>query len=136
MLISFLALVALVNARSSAARRLAASAELSDPRLRVRVPLALVDGRAARRTPSSSATCSGTRTVLNEFIAYSQLGPLKATLDPRSFTIATYALCGFANFSSIGIQIGGIGALGPERRERPRAGSACAPCSPAPSRTS
>jgi CNT family concentrative nucleoside transporter len=58
----------------------------------------------------------GTRTVLNEFIAYSQLGPLRAQLDPRSFVIATFALCGFANFGSIGIQIGGIGALVPERR--------------------
>jgi CNT family concentrative nucleoside transporter len=58
----------------------------------------------------------GTRTVLNEFVAFSQLGPLKGTLDPRSFTIATFALCGFANFSSIGIQIGGIGALAPNRR--------------------
>ena len=58
----------------------------------------------------------GTRMVLNEFVAYSQLGPLKETLDPRSFTIATFALCGFANFSSIGIQIGGIGALAPNRR--------------------
>ena len=58
----------------------------------------------------------GTRMALNEFVAYAQLGPLKATLDPRSFTIATFALCGFANFSSIGIQIGGIGALAPTRR--------------------
>jgi CNT family concentrative nucleoside transporter len=58
----------------------------------------------------------GTRMVLNEFVAYSQLGPLKGTLDPKAFTIATYALCGFANFSSIGIQIGGIGALVPDRR--------------------
>jgi CNT family concentrative nucleoside transporter len=58
----------------------------------------------------------GTRMVLNEFVAYSQLGPLKDVLDPRSFTIATFALCGFANFSSIGIQIGGIGALAPNRR--------------------
>jgi concentrative nucleoside transporter, CNT family len=58
----------------------------------------------------------GTRMVLNEFVAYSQLGPLKEVLDPRSFTIATFALCGFANFSSIGIQIGGIGALAPNRR--------------------
>ena len=58
----------------------------------------------------------GTRMVLNEFVAYSQLGPLKASLDPKSFTIATFALCGFANFSSIGIQLGGIGALAPERR--------------------
>jgi CNT family concentrative nucleoside transporter len=58
----------------------------------------------------------GTRMALNEFVAYSQLGALKSTLDPRSFTIATFALCGFANFSSIGIQIGGIGALAPSRR--------------------
>ena len=58
----------------------------------------------------------GTRMALNEFVAYSKLGPLKDVLDPKSFTIATFALCGFANFSSIGIQIGGIGALAPERR--------------------
>ncbi|HEU4698988.1 MAG TPA: NupC/NupG family nucleoside CNT transporter [Gemmatimonadales bacterium] len=58
----------------------------------------------------------GTRAVLNEFIAFSQLGPLKPTLDPRSFTIASFALAGFANFSSVGIQIGGIGALAPERK--------------------
>src|SRR5580700_3458086 len=58
----------------------------------------------------------GTRLVLNEFIAFQQLGPLRAQLDPRSFTIATYALCGFANFSSIAIQIGGIGALAPSRK--------------------
>src|SRR5207245_1748009 len=58
----------------------------------------------------------GTRMVLNEFIAYAQLGPMKATLDPVSFTIATFALCGFANISSVGIQIGGIGALVPDRK--------------------
>ena len=58
----------------------------------------------------------GTRMVLNELVAFTQLGPMKATLDPRSFTIATFALCGFANFSSIGIQIGGIGALAPNRK--------------------
>src|ERR1700690_586737 len=58
----------------------------------------------------------GTRLVLNEFVAFLQLGPMKASLDPRSFTIATYALCGFANFSSIAIQVGGIGALAPGRK--------------------
>jgi CNT family concentrative nucleoside transporter len=58
----------------------------------------------------------GTRLVLNELVAYSQLGPLKPLLDPKSFTIATFALCGFANISSIGIQIGGIGALAPDRK--------------------
>jgi len=60
----------------------------------------------------------GTRMVINEFVAFSQLGPLRGTLDPRSFMIATFALCGFANFSSIGIQIGGIGALAPEQRSQ------------------
>ena len=58
----------------------------------------------------------GTRMALNEVIAYIQLGAQKATLDPRTFTIATFALCGFANLGSIGMQIGGIGALVPERR--------------------
>jgi CNT family concentrative nucleoside transporter len=58
----------------------------------------------------------GERMVINEFIAYAHLGPLKASLDPVSFTIATYALCGFANLSSVGIQIGGIGALAPDRK--------------------
>ena len=58
----------------------------------------------------------GTRMALNEVIAYIALGVHKATLDPRSFTIATFALCGFANLGSIGMQIGGIGALVPERR--------------------
>jgi len=58
----------------------------------------------------------GVRMVLNELVAFSMLGPQRAMLDPRSFTIATFALCGFANFSSIGIQMGGIGALAPNKR--------------------
>jgi concentrative nucleoside transporter, CNT family len=58
----------------------------------------------------------GTRMVLNELVAFSMLGPQRAALDPRSFTIATFALCGFANLSSVGIQIGGIGALAPNRK--------------------
>ena len=61
----------------------------------------------------------GTRMAINELVAYSMLGAQQLTtqpLDPRSFAIATFALCGFANFSSIGIQIGGISALAPNRR--------------------
>lgn len=58
----------------------------------------------------------GTRMSINEVVAFSKLGQIKNVLDPRSFTITTFALCGFANFSSIGIQIGGIGALAPEQR--------------------
>src|SRR5437588_7846019 len=60
----------------------------------------------------------GTRMVLNEFVAFVNLGKpgVGSSLDPRSFVIVTYALCGFANFSSIAIQIGGIGSLAPSRR--------------------
>jgi CNT family concentrative nucleoside transporter len=58
----------------------------------------------------------GTRMVLNELVAFSMLGPMRTAIDPRSFTIATFALCGFANLSSIGIQIGGIGALAPNKK--------------------
>ncbi|HKV26398.1 MAG TPA: nucleoside transporter C-terminal domain-containing protein [Candidatus Acidoferrum sp.] len=62
----------------------------------------------------------GTRMVINEVVAFQQLGEfIKAsTFDPRAARIATFALCGFANFSSIGIQIGGIGALAPEQRSQ------------------
>ena len=58
----------------------------------------------------------GKRMVFTEFIGYMEITSLKETLDPRSFTLATFAICGFANFASIAIQIGGIGSLAPERR--------------------
>jgi CNT family concentrative nucleoside transporter len=62
------------------------------------------------------ANLLGLRMVTNELVAFQRLGPMEATMDPRSFTIATFALCGFANLSSIGIQIGGIGALAPNKK--------------------
>jgi concentrative nucleoside transporter, CNT family len=124
MLISFLALVALVNALLGVVGREAAD-HLHFESLRhfslqqifgwVFAPVAWSMGVPWRDAPTIG-NLLGTRMVLNEFVAYSQLGPLKASLDPKSFTIATFALCGFANFSSIGIQIGGIGALAPNRR--------------------
>ena len=58
----------------------------------------------------------GIKVSVNEFVAYLQLAGLEGTMTPRSVTMATYALCGFANFSSIAIQIGGVGGLAPERR--------------------
>jgi CNT family concentrative nucleoside transporter len=58
----------------------------------------------------------GTRMMINEFLAFHDLGQIKTTLPPRTFSIATFALCGFANVGSIGMQIGGIGALAPSRR--------------------
>jgi CNT family concentrative nucleoside transporter len=110
MLISFLALIALLNA-------ILGLAHLSLPQIFgwAFAPVAWSMGVPWRDAPTVG-NLLGTRMVLNEFVAYSQLGPLKASLDPKSFTICTYALCGFANFSSIGIQIGGIGALAPNRR--------------------
>jgi CNT family concentrative nucleoside transporter len=110
MLISFLALVALLNA-------ILGLAHLSMQQILgwLFAPVAWSMGVPWRDAPVIG-NLLGTRMVLNEFVAYSQLGPLKGSLDPRSFTIATFALCGFANFSSIGIQIGGIGALAPNRR--------------------
>jgi CNT family concentrative nucleoside transporter len=110
MLISFLALVALINA-------LLGIVGLSLQQIFgwVFAPVAWAMGVPWRDAPTIG-NLLGTRMALNEFVAYSQLGPLKSSLDPKSFTIATFALCGFANFSSIGIQIGGIGALAPNRR--------------------
>ena len=110
MLISFMALIALVNA-------ILGVVGLSMQQIFgwVFAPVAWSLG-VPWRDAATIGNLLGTRMVLNEFIAFSQLGAIKDTLDPRSFTIATFALCGFANFSSIGIQIGGIGALVPSRR--------------------
>jgi concentrative nucleoside transporter, CNT family len=67
----------------------------------------------------TSGQLLGQKTVLNEFVAYAELNNIKSkgiNMHPKSILIATYALCGFANIASIGIQIGGIGALAPEKR--------------------
>jgi CNT family concentrative nucleoside transporter len=78
-------------------------------------PIAWIMG-VAREDALAVGMLIGKKTFLNEFIAYLDLKEIKDALSPRSATIATYALCGFANFSSIAIQIGGIGALIPSRR--------------------
>jgi len=60
----------------------------------------------------------GIKTILNEFIAYVELSKLPAdALDPRSRLILLYAMCGFANFGSLGIMIGGLATMAPERRD-------------------
>jgi CNT family concentrative nucleoside transporter len=110
MLISFIALVALANAILGRA-----GMSLQQIFGWVFAPVAWAMGVPWRDAPTIG-NLLGTRMVLNEFIAYSQLGPMKGMLDPKSFTIATFALCGFANVGSIGIQLGGIGALAPSRR--------------------
>jgi CNT family concentrative nucleoside transporter len=111
MLISFLALIALVNAILGLA-----GLKLETLLGYAFGPVALLLGVPAQDALAVGSLL-GTRMVTNEFIAYSNLGPLKASLDPRSFAIATFALCGFANLGSIGIQIGGIGALVPSRKD-------------------
>jgi CNT family concentrative nucleoside transporter len=123
MLISFLALIALVNALLGVAGGglarlgLEGARDLSLPMIFgwVFSPIAWAMG-VPWRDAAQVGSLLGTRMALNEFVAYAKLGSLAGTIDPKSFTIATFALCGFANFSSIGIQIGGIGALAPSRR--------------------
>ncbi len=122
MLISFLALVALLNGLLGATHDLLAAhgATWFPQSLQaifgaIFAPVAWVIG-VPWHDCAAIGNLLGTRTALNELVAYSMLGPQRATLDPRSFTIATFALCGFANLSSIGIQVGGIGALAPNKR--------------------
>jgi len=116
-LISFIALVALMNLLLGWVGGLVGLPGLSLQRI-----LALVFAPCAWLLGVPLQDCQavggllGTRTVLNELIAYFDLGGLKDTLHPKSFSLATIAMCSFANLSSIGIQIGGIGALIPDRR--------------------
>lgn len=122
MLIAFLALLALINALFGGVHDLLARigfpyfpAKLEQVLGWIFSPLAWLMG-----VPWSDAgkvgSLMGLRMVTNEIVAYMELATLREALAPRSFSIATFALCGFANLGSIGIQIGGIGALAPDRR--------------------
>ena len=83
----------------------------------VMAPVAWLIGIPWSEAPAAGALL-GTKTILNEFIAYVDLANLPAgTLNPRSQLIMIYALCGFANLGSLGILIGGMGAMAPERRD-------------------
>jgi CNT family concentrative nucleoside transporter len=118
MLISFLALIALVNGIFGGIHNHLASwfpSRLEKVFGVIFAPVAFVIG-IPWRDCLAVGNLLGTRMVINELVAFANLGQLKGALDPRSFTIATFALCGFANFSSIGIQIGGISALAPNKR--------------------
>jgi CNT family concentrative nucleoside transporter len=123
MLISFLALIALLNGALGWIHNSLAGtgfrwfpASLQAILGPIFAPVAFVIG-VPWRDCVAIGNLLGTRMVLNELVAFSQLGPMRSALDPRSFTIATFALCGFANLGSIGIQIGGIGALAPNQRD-------------------
>ncbi|HLK63867.1 MAG TPA: NupC/NupG family nucleoside CNT transporter [Bryobacteraceae bacterium] len=119
MLIAFLALIAMVNGILNGIHGMHFMAwfpsSLQQIFGTIFAPVAWLLG-VSWKDASAIGNLLGTRLVLNEFVAFIDLGKIKATLDPRSFTIATYALCGFANFSSIAIQVGGIGALAPTRK--------------------
>ena len=122
MLISFLALIALVNGVLGGTHNLLAAhgfpwfpSKLESIFGVIFAPVAWLIG-VPWHDCLAIGNLLGTRMVLNELVAFTMLGAQKAALDPRSFTIATFALCGFANFGSIGIQIGGLSALAPNRR--------------------
>ena len=125
MLIAFIALVAMVNggfgfAHEWLAVNAPAIVQYFPKSLDVLLGWIFMPIAWAIGVPFADATAVGnllgTRMVLNEFVAFVQLGEINTTLNPKSVVIATYALCGFANFSSIAIQIGGIGSLAPTRR--------------------
>jgi concentrative nucleoside transporter, CNT family len=121
MLMSFLALVGLTNGMLGGIHNFLAPHHIPFPSSLNAIlgfffaPVAWLIGIPWHEAPRIG-NLLGTRTVLNELIAYTALGAQQSVISPRSFTIATFALCGFANLSSIGIQIGGIGALIPNRR--------------------
>jgi len=117
MLIAFLALIAMINGGFGWLH-----AHISWVPASLQQILALLFAPIAWALGASWKDCAtvgdllGTRMILNEFVAFVDLGKVRAMLDQRSFVIATFALCGFANLSSIAIQIGGIGALAPSRK--------------------
>ncbi len=117
MLISFLALIALVDGIFGGIHHWIGWFPESLEKVLgvIFAPIAWLIG-VPRQDCSTIGSFLGTRMVANELVAYKMLGAAQKALDPRSFTIATFALCGFANLSSIGIQIGGIGALAPNKR--------------------
>jgi CNT family concentrative nucleoside transporter len=117
MLVAFVAIVHLANAVLGWAGTQVGITSLSfEGMLGVALaPLAFVLG-VPWHDASAIGEMLGVKTVLNEFIAYQMLAEAKSGLDPRSVVIASYALCGFANFGSLAIQIGGLGGIAPERR--------------------
>ncbi len=117
MLIAFLALIALVNGVLGWVHTWAPFVPDSLQKIfgLVFAPIAWLLG-VSWKDAATVGNLLGTRLVLNEFVAFLNLGPIKDQLDHKSFVIATFALCGFANFSSIAIQVGGIGALVPSRK--------------------
>jgi CNT family concentrative nucleoside transporter len=119
MLIAFIALIAMLNGILGAIHGIRGlgwvPASLQEILGRIFAPVAWLLG-VSWKDSAAVGNLLGTRLILNEFVAYVNLGTIGNTLDPKSFVIATYALCGFANLSSVAIEVGGIGALAPSRR--------------------
>ncbi|HRG88039.1 MAG TPA: nucleoside transporter C-terminal domain-containing protein, partial [Chitinophagales bacterium] len=132
MLIGFIALIALVNAILIKIGTLLAATGMNLDMIGINLSNFTLDSifgalfsvfAWAMGVPSAEThtvgTLLGTKLVINEFVAYANLSPMIAqhTLSPKSLIIVSFALCGFANFSSIAIQVGGIGELAPDRRK-------------------
>jgi concentrative nucleoside transporter, CNT family len=117
MLIGFIALIGLIDVILAKAGSLAGFPQLSLNFLlgKLFAVFAWAMGVPTKDIEAAGALM-GTKMVVNEFVAYIDLVKLKPTLDPKTIAITSFALCGFANFSSIAIQIGGIGELAPTRR--------------------
>jgi CNT family concentrative nucleoside transporter len=118
MLLAFIALIAMLNKGISLVGGLFAYPQLSFEMILgyLFAPFAFLLGVPWDES-IQVGTLLGKKTVVNEFVAYLDLQQQLNTLSPRSVTISTYALCGFANFSSIAIQLGGIGTIAPSRRQ-------------------
>lgn len=120
MLVGFLALIALINYILGAIGGLAGHPEFGLNTILggLFAAFAWAMGVPWHEAPQAGALM-GTKLVANEFVAYLQLKPIieQGVLSPKTIAIVSFALCGFANFGSVGIQIGGISALEPSRRE-------------------
>ena len=121
MLIAFLAIIALLNALVGWGCGLAGVDGITLQKIFgwILAPLAFMMG-VPWKDCTTIGMLLGEKVVINEFVAYLHLSDIlnqgKILLEERSIVIATYALCGFANFGSIGIQLGGIGGIAPSRR--------------------
>lgn len=119
MLVAFVGLIALLNGMLGAIKDLLGFAWFPGSLETILgwlfAPIAFLLGVAWQDAPTVG-NLLGMRMVLNEFLAYIELGKLQSQLDPHSSLIASYALCGFANLGSIGVQVGGVGSLIPDRR--------------------
>ena len=124
MLLAFVALLAMINGFTGWVSDLFGFTEIIGNKLTIEMllgwvlaPIAWVIG-VPWEDATNMGSILGTKIVLNEFLAYLKLAEevAAATISPKTIAMATFALCGFANFSSIAIQIGGIGGLAPSRK--------------------